>query len=109
MDKPRVTMDAATQASVRADGWQSLLSSYGTKRDPSEHIRPQQDSELQREMVEAIYRSDGIGRRIVDLPAEEMTRQWVTIQGNGGEEMLLELDRLRAKQQFTRALRWAGL
>ena len=99
----------AEEQSTREDGWASLLSSYGTRRDPSEHIRPQHDPELQRETVEAISRADGIGRRIVDLPAEEMTRSWVSIAGDGGEDRLAELTKLSAKQKIRKALTWAGL
>lgn len=109
MGKLHIDMDAAPQAAIKEDGYHNLLSGYGTRRDPSEAIKPSADVELTRNAVEAMYRSDGIGRRIVDLPAEEMTRQWVGIQGDGGEDMLVELDRLRAKQQFNKALRWAGL
>jgi len=99
----------AEEPITREDGWQSLLSSYGTRRDPSEHIRPQHDPDLQRETVEAVFRADGIGRRIVELPAEEMTRQWVSIAGDGGEDRLAELTKLSAKQKFKKALTWAGL
>ena len=91
------------------DGWASLVSSYGTRRDPSEHITPQHDRELQREQVEAVYRADGIGRRIVDMHAEEMTREWISIRGDKGEDRQHQLTELQAKQQFNKALRWAGL
>ena len=93
----------------KSDGYRNLLSGYGTNRDPSEHTRPQFDTALTREYVEAVYRADGIGRRIVDLPAEEMTRQWVQIHGDDGDARLDDLANLNAKQQFNRALRWAGL
>jgi len=93
----------------REDGYKNLLSGYGTNRDPSEHTTPQSDTALTRQYVESVYRADGIGRRIVDLPAEEMTRQWVQVQGDDGEDRASELHRLGAKQQFNRALRWAGL
>jgi len=97
------------EVDIKEDGWASLISSHGTRRDPSEHITPQHDRELQREQVEAVYRADGIGRRIVDLPAEEMTREWVSIQGDSGEDRQQELSGLQVKQQFNKALRWAGL
>jgi len=94
---------------TRSDGWKNMLSGIGTDRDPIEHSRPQNDSRLEREYVDAIYRADGIGRRVVDLPAEEMTRQWVQIQGDDADDRLVGLDRLNAKQKFNKALRWAGL
>jgi len=93
----------------RTDGYRNLLSGYGTNRDPSEHTRPQSDAALTRDYAENVYRADGIGRRIVDLPAEEMTRQWVRVMGDSAEDRMADLARLGVKQAFNRALRWAGL
>lgn len=109
VDKPRIRMDAATMSAIREDGWANLLSSIGTRRDPSEHITATHDLELPREQADAIYRSDGIGRRIVDLPAEEMTRQWVSIEGSNSERVTDQLSAIGAKQNFNKALRWSGL
>lgn len=108
-DKPRVTMDAQTEAAIRADGWQNLLSGAGTPRDPGESTRPTAENAMRQQEMDDVYRGDGIGRRVVDLPAEEMTRQWVRIDGQRDDERKADLSRLRAKQQFNRALRWAGL
>lgn len=102
-------MGDTTTAQIRDDGWSNLLTGYGTGRDPSEHTRPRSETGLSQQALEDIYRGDGIGRRIVDLPAEEMTRQWVGIQGSDGERRLTQLVDLDAKQQFSRALRWSGL
>lgn len=108
-DKPRIRIDEAARAIIREDGWANLLSGYGTRRDPSESNRITADLTLTRDQLDALYRADGIGRRIVDIPAEEMTRQWVGIQGQGGDDILSQLDLIHAKQKFNKALRWAGL
>lgn len=108
-DKPHIKLDSATQAQIRTDGWESFLSGYGTQRDPSTSMRPAPETGLKQQELDDIYRADGIGRRIVDLPAEEMTRQWFNIEGAKGDKRLADLDRINAKQQFNRALRWGGL
>jgi len=94
---------------IRNDGYANFLSSFGTDRDPAQAVRATPDARLHQRGLEAIYRSDGIGRRIVDLPADEMTRQWITIEGDKAEERLAELEELGAKQAINKALRWAGL
>lgn len=108
-DKPRIKMDDATTAQIREDGWMNVLSGYGTGRDPGEATRPRAETGLTQQALEDIYRGDGIGRRVVDLFAEEMTRKWIEIEGDQGEERITQLVDLEAKQQFNRALRWAGL
>lgn len=100
---------ADAEAQIRDDGWSNLLTGYGTGRDPSTHTRPQSENSLQQRDLDAIYRSDGIGRRVVDLYAEEMTRTWIDIEGVDGDKRLNDLVNLNAKQQFNRALRWSGL
>ncbi|MEX1056508.1 MAG: anti-CBASS Acb1 family protein, partial [Natronospirillum sp.] len=109
VDKPRIKMDDQTTAQIKTDGWLNVLSGYGTSRDPGEATRPRAESGLSQQALEDIYRGDGIGRRIVDLFAEEMTRKWITVEGDQGEQRLKQLADLEAKQQFNRALRWAGL
>lgn len=94
---------------ARLDGWQNLLTSYGSHHDPIEHSRPRLDVQMQRETAEAIYRSDGIGRRIVDLLAEEMTREWITVHGDNAEDRERDLRDIGAKKSMNQALRWAGL
>lgn len=102
-------MTDVSQYRVIEDGWQNLFSGYGTSADPTEHSRPAQDARLSREYVESIYRSDGIGRRIVDLPAEEMVREWVTVKGNNAEKRMADCQALGVKHACNRALRWSGL
>ncbi|TQE99488.1 MAG: DUF1073 domain-containing protein, partial [Spiribacter salinus] len=87
----------------------NLFSSFGTKRDPGTQTKPTYSTQISRYEAEAIYRADGIGKRIVDIPAEEMTRKWFRVEGNDGDKRDNELNKLRAKQAFNKALRWAGL
>lgn len=109
MGKPRIKMDNATAAQIRSDGWGNLLSGYGTSRDPGESMRPTAELSLTQRALEDIYRGDGIGRRIIDLPAEEMTRKWIAVEGDQGDRRITQLVDLEAKQKFNQALRWAGL
>jgi uncharacterized protein len=57
------------------DTLQNLVSGLGTQKDPrtSSHFVFR---ELNRHQVENAYRSDWLARRLVDLPAEDATREW---------------------------------
>jgi len=95
--------------SIGSDGWKNLLSGFGTKHDPTSYSEPGATMRLPKTYVERIYRSDGIGRRIVDVPAEDMTREWVTVSGQDGQARMQQLRNIHAQQQVNKALRWAGL
>lgn len=94
---------------VVTDGWQNIFTSLGTKRDSRTATVFAAPIRLNQVDCEAIYRADGIGARIVDIPANDMTRRWVTLEGDGGQEVLARMEELRAKTHVSHALRWAGL
>ncbi len=60
-----------------------------------------------------VYRESWLATRIIDTPAEDMTRAWYKLTGNFDPEDLADLRRLEAqhsvKQEITDALRWARL
>ncbi len=65
------------------------------------------------QMLTTAYREFWIAMRIIDTPAEDMTRAWYTLTGDVDPEDMEELKRLEAKhsvkQELTNALRFARL
>ena len=65
------------------------------------------------ELLTAMYRTDWICKRIIDMPTEDMTRAWYTISSGIDESDLHEIRRLEAhhsvKQELANAIRWARL
>jgi phage-related protein (TIGR01555 family) len=59
----------------------NLLSGLGTAKDPRTSARFV-FRELRRDQVENMYRGDWLARRLVDLPAEDATREWRTWQAD---------------------------
>ena len=59
------------------------------------------------------YRSNWLAKKIIDMPAEDMTRDWYTISTRVPKEKLQDLIELEArhsvKQEITNAIRWARL
>ncbi len=65
------------------------------------------------QLLTTAYREFWLATRIIDMPAEDMTRAWYTLSGDYAEDDLAELRKLEArhsvKQEITDALRWARL
>ena len=98
---------------VKLDGWEDEIKSAVTYRSNFAPNRGNVGSfympfALDRAILEALYRGDGFSRKVVDIPAEEMTREWIIIEGDKGEAMD-EMNRLGCKAVFRDALRWDRL
>ena len=65
------------------------------------------------ELLTAMYRTNWICKRIIDMPTEDMTRAWYTLDTALPEEDLREIRALEArhsvKQELANAIRWARL
>src|SRR4051812_10346091 len=59
------------------DSLQNLITGMGTGRDKS-MANAFFFQELDRSQLEAGYRSDWIARKVVDIPAQDATREWRT-------------------------------
>jgi len=91
---------------VNQDGWKNVLTKVGTSKDPQTkdkfgNVQIRDYGEL-----EDIYRGDGLGKRIVELPVGEMTREWFKVEGDTEDAVLGELQNLNAKSLTNKALRW---
>ena len=106
--KPKYRVPAGS--GVYADGWSNVLTGLGNARlDPTERSKPIYEARLPERELEAIYRSDGIGRRIVDVAAEDMTRQWISVEHDDGEAIIAKLEDINAQDKINQAIRWARL
>lgn len=65
------------------------------------------------QLLTAMYRSNWICKRIIDMPADDMTRAWYQLSSDISEEQQDEFKRLEArhsiKQEIANAIRWARL
>lgn len=85
-------LDAADAAlgidRFHGDGWKNVLSGMGTIKDKGRSSHFLESPAIQRRTLEAMYRSDGLTRRMIDMPIREMTRMgWET---EGDDDGLLE-------------------
>lgn len=93
------------------DGLQNVVANLGTDRDKASFgAFTYTPTDLKN--IDGIYRSSWLGRKVVDIPAADMTREWRKWQGvDAKQAMALEREekRLELRAKITKALRWARL
>lgn len=64
-------------------------------------------------LLTTLYRESWLAKRIIDMPCEDMTRSWYTLEAEVAGEELEALRRLEARheirREITNAIRWARL
>jgi len=97
---------------VRAivDGFMDLFSGLGVKgKDPLAGMGFTRGRMVRWDTAEALYQTNGFARRIIDLPAAEMVRAWVSLDGDTDGEIEHELTRLNVRQKLRQAVRFSRL
>lgn len=95
------------------DGFENLLTGLGGSKDPLSYTNFKRGTLLSQnlEFISALYSQNWLAEAVVDVPANDMTRNWIEIKGveEKQEEIIEEeLLRLKAKQKINTALKWAG-
>ena len=99
------------------DTLENLVAELGTQSDKRSHSvfvnskslsTPGRESELT-----AMYRTDWVSGKIVDIIPDDMTREWRTFTGKDSPEKIevlkAEEDRLKVRKSFNLATKWARL
>ncbi|QDP67009.1 MAG: hypothetical protein Unbinned3138contig1000_51 [Prokaryotic dsDNA virus sp.] len=105
MQKPTMPAPSAD----RTDGMINVMSGLGTQKDVASHTQYRAESLMTQYAVESVFYGDGIGRKIVEKPAEEALRRWFTVEGDDGEDVVGDLETLKAQAALTEAYVWARL
>lgn len=107
--------DAEPAPVTRGDGWQNLLTGLGTTRDKRTHATFGGAMTFQNgQVLDELYAGDDVIARIADLPAQEMTREWIEIRAGEEEADVAKaaaqrLDDLDLQSKTTEALTLARL
>jgi len=78
-----------TLSSMLFDSLRNLLSGMGTRGDKSSFTRFH-TVEMTRQQLESAYRGDWIARKVVDIPAQDATREWREWQAERADITALE-------------------
>jgi len=91
------------------DGWVNVLAGLGKLQDKSVQTEFGHFEKLLDDQLTAMYLADGIGRKIVDVVADDMTRQWIEVENDPEEKIKKQLSELGAEENFNEALKWNRL
>lgn len=105
-----MTKDKKSLGTYIADGWMNLLTGLGIKgRDKNVCTTFGPAPVFDEGMLNDIYRADGLGRRVIDAPADHMTRNWIRVSGDEDGLLESELKRLKTKTRFNKSEKWSRL
>jgi len=95
---------------LRVDGWYNILTGVGMKA----YDKRMNSAFSMSEMIDDgtlidIYRGDGLGKKIIDIPVNDMVRNWFRIEADSDNKILNYLSKLNVKKYFKSALRWNKL
>lgn len=92
------------------DGWVNLLASMGMGKDRASNTKyGTAIPKLHDQELRDLYINNGFARKITDIYPHEMTREWIHIENDADNKMLVKLDDLDAEKIFCDALTWATL
>jgi uncharacterized protein len=95
---------------IKEDGWINALTGAGLKsRDKFENSSFYLQQMLTDEEVSDIYRGDGIGKKIIDIPAKDMVRPGFSVEGDTDNAIFKYLSRLKLQSTLKSAIRWSRL
>lgn len=110
---------------TRADDWQNIYTALGTMKDKRLGTQIVAPTILSREDLSSMYRGSDVVATIVDLPADEMTREWIDFTADddpenevnsavmdfldGADEGPVEERTLQTRESVHEALKWARL
>lgn len=98
-----------TRQAMTADSLQNVITGLGTSRSKLSYNRFQPDMLNGYGELESAYVSNWLAKAIVDIPADDMTREWRSIKCADADEIRAEEDRLMVPHKVNDALTWSRL
>ena len=92
------------------DGWYNVLTGMGTRAyDKRKNTFIGMADRFDRQELTELYRGDGFGARVVDVPADDMVRAWFKVEGDSEGHIVQKTQDLAAKKFIREALIWSRL
>ena len=88
----------------RGDGWNNVFTLAGTRGDRTTQGSCQQQGQIPLAELDDLYSAGGIARRIVDVPALDMCREWIEVQTDDAEAIKQRMDELHLQKHVTHAI-----
>lgn len=107
----RASAALALAKTVRSDVWNNVITGLGVSGRDKRLGADFDTNVVSWGDAEALHRSDDMAARAAELPAKEMTREWLDVQvadnEQQGKDLTADLDRVEARQKFLEAMIWA--
>ena len=99
---------------TRNDGWGNIATGMGTKRDKAAYTSYSHVAMLDIETLNQMYAGDGLVTSIIDIRADDVTREWGHVVGDKINKdkrgvIQTEMDRLNTPSVYNLAKKWARL
>lgn len=95
---------------IKNDGWLNLYTGMGFKnKDKIRATKFGAGELLGYQQLEDLYRYNGLAKRIIDLPSNEMVREWLTIKGDENDFINQAFEELDVKNKVSELLKWSRL
>lgn len=91
------------------DGLVNVVSGLGTWKSKRSHNTFQYGVLTDWQQLDAAYQTNWLARQIVEIPAEDMMREWRTIKCAEADDIRIEEDRLMVGPCVQEAVTWARL
>jgi len=112
-DDLKAMVEGTKSFPLNMDGWNNLLAGLGGAMDKSTKTVKGDFFIIDDDTLASIYMSEGLGRRIVDIVADDETREWISLGKKGDKKNVDvindELVRLSAEATYNEALKWQRL
>jgi phage-related protein (TIGR01555 family) len=101
---PRRHSSIYSGAAVRhEDGWTNAITSLGTRYDKRRSTSFKHDRIIGDDQLTAIWRANGIGRKVIDVIPDDVTRNWFTVTNDEDDEIKHKLEKLGAQAKVNLA------
>lgn len=97
---------------MHSDSWSNLIVGLNGKADKSKYTEIGELNFIDDASLTIMYANDGLTARVVNVLADDMTREWIDLEdaGEEDEEVIEEaMESLSAEKFFNEALRWQRL
>lgn len=96
----------------RLDRWVNQTNHFGSMTDPIARTSFYRDFNIDRFMLDSMFRYEWVTRRAVEIPAKDATREWITLIHDDPKRVQIaedELERIDARGKFEEAIILARL
>lgn len=110
--RPRkVSLDAIQKPKqLNTDSWDNFVTGLGQKQDRTQYTTYGGATILDDGSLLEMYLGDGLSSRIIDVQADDMTREWIWIDEEEPRKKIFNiLETLNAEEAFNTAIKWQRL